>query len=61
MQKGYYDPSVVVAESGLQGEYDDKDEEMLKVFLDLVWYLKGTDEAEALRRMMVTLTTQLFP
>ena len=61
MEEGYFDLASAYAISGVAGEYDSHDKEKLGAYGNLIWYLIGTEEANALRTMMRELTCQLFP
>lgn len=61
MEEGYFDPASPYAISGVAGEYDSHDKGKLGAYGNLIWYLIGTEEGNALRTMMRELTCQLFP
>jgi hypothetical protein len=58
---GSWDPASVKPGSGRRGSLDKLDQKKLAAYINLVWFLKGTDEARPLRAMMVRLTKELFP
>jgi hypothetical protein len=57
---GSYDPSCVQATSGVSGEYDTHDQQVLEVYHKLLKYIIGTEEGSTLKRMMVELTNEIF-